>query len=443
MSGPYEPGGQPPPFGQPYEPPTMPGQAPTMPGGMPSAPGWGYGQPAPPSQYPTAPGQPWGPGGPTMPGGYAPPPPAKRRSLRWLWISLGVVVALLLAGGGAGLYALGQYTAPAVEAGFFCGHMKAGNYAAAYNDLSAGMQAEVTGDEFAIGAQFIAVAEGSITRCQQSAGNAYTYSFGAKKATLNVTMTRSISGTLAGNIGLVQEGGAWKIGSLDTSLLGINLGALKAAGAFCAAMQAQNYPAAYALLSSSGQKQAPADLFATVLGMQDQIDGKITSCSLTGFTVSGSDSSATLNVSFNRATLGTRTGTVSMKFEGGAWKVDNVADSLSGTDVTPVLVLIQFCNDLVSKNYEDAYSLATQELIDAIGGGRDGFIANFTLPDPYVWTGCTQDLTTFKLNGDEATVNGTRSFKNTSTGTLFTHSYTFYLFKEGGAWKYDGLKLLT
>jgi hypothetical protein len=208
-------------------------------------------------------------------------------------------------------------------------------------------------------------------------------------------------------------------------------------------MQSQSYPAAYALLSNSGQQQAPADAFATVLGLQDQVDGKITACSLTGFTVSGSDTSATLNVSFNRATLGTRTGTVTMKVEGGAWKVDNVADSLNGTDVTPVLVLRQFCSDLVSKNYEAAYSLATQELIDAIGGGKDGFIAFYTPPDPYAWSGCTQDLTTFKLNGDQATVNGTRSYKDTSTGTQFTYNYTFYLFKEGGAWKYDGLKRLT
>jgi hypothetical protein len=379
-----------------------------------------------------------------MPGGFAPPsaPAPKRRSLRWLWITLGVILALLVAGGGAGAYALSQYTAPAAEAAVFCTHLKAASYAAAYNDLSASMQSQVTGDEFAKGAQFITVAEGTISRCQQSAGNAYTYSFGAKTATLNVTMTRSISGTLAGNIGLVQEGGAWKIGSLDTSLLGINLGALKAAGAFCAAMQSQSYPAAYTLLSSSGQQQAPADAFATVLGLQDQVDGKITACSLTGFTVSGSDTSATLNVSFNRATLGTRTGTVTMKVEGGAWRVDNVADSLSGTDVTPILVGNAFCADLVANKLTDAYALLSSRL-QSQGGSQDSFVAAFTLPSPLAWAGCTPDLKTYKVSGSDAQFNGTLSIKDTSDGSLASSTYPFYFVKESSTWKFDGFGKVT
>jgi hypothetical protein len=375
-----------------------------------------------------------------MPGGFAPPPPVERRkSRKGLWITLGVILALLLVGGGAGAYALGQYVAPATEAGLFCGHMKAGNYAAAYDDLSAGMQAQVTGDEFAKGAQFITVTEGNITRCQQSTGNnAYTYSFGAKKATLNATMSRSISGTLVGNIGLVQENGAWKISAIDTSLLGINLQALKAAGAFCAALQTQSYTAAYALLTSAQQQQAPVATFSTVLGLQDMVDGKITACSLTGFTVSGSDSSATLNVSFTRATLGARQGTVALKVEGGAWKIDNVADSLGGTDVGPLLVSSAFCADLVANNLTAAFGLLSSDYA-AFEGSQDHFNSIWGETPPFVWESCTPDLSTYKVTGSTASVVESLTEKDTSTNFSDSAKYTFHYLKEGGTWKFDGV----
>ncbi|HEV2238780.1 MAG TPA: proline-rich domain-containing protein [Ktedonobacterales bacterium] len=453
MSGPFDPGGQQPPFGPPYGTPADPGSAPTVPGGSPSAPGWGYGQPAAPSspygqplspygapgpqsQFPTTPGQQWGQQ-PTMPGGFAPPPAPPRKSRRGLWITLAVILVLLLAGGGAGVYVLGQLAAPAAEALVFCNHLKGANYAAAYNDLSSTMQAQVTGDEFAKGAQFITVAEGNITRCQQSAGSgAYSYSYGAKKATLNATMTRSISGTLAGNIGLVQEGGAWKVGSIDTSLLGINLGALKAAGAFCAALQTQNYTGVYALLSSTEQQQAPAEAFATVLGLNDTIDGKVTACSLTGFTISGSDSDATLNVSFTRATLGVLTGAMKLKVESGAWKVDNLADSLGGTDVTPILIGTQFCADLVANKLTDAYALFSSRLQSHLS--QDTFVTDFTETAPIAWAGCTPDLKTYKVSGSDAQFNGTLNEVNTDTKATLNTAYAFYFVKEGSNWKFDG-----
>jgi hypothetical protein len=428
MSGPFDSGGQQPPFGQPYGQPGASGTTPTTPGwgGGESAP---FGGVAPQSQYPT------------VPGNFAPPaPPApKRRSLRWLWITLTVVVVVLVVGGGAGAFALTQYAAPAAEGLVFCDHLKAHNYAAAYNDLSTSMQAQVTGDEFAKGAQFIEVTEGNITRCVQSAGNgAYTYSFGAKKATLNATMTRSISGTLAGNIGLVQEGGAWKVGSIDTSLLGINLGALKTAGAFCAALQTQNYSAAYALLSSTEQQKAPSDAFAAVLALNDAIDGKITTCTLEGFTVSGSDSNASLNVAFARATLGALHGAVKLKVEGGGWKIDDVADSLGGTDVGPILVGQQFCADLVANKLTDAFALLSSGYA-AFEGSQDHFNSIWGVSPPFVWDSCTPDLKTYKVTGDTATVVETLTAKDTSTGDTGSSKYTFHYFKENGKWGFDGV----
>jgi uncharacterized protein DUF3828 len=436
MSGPFDPNRQQPPFGQSYGTPPAPGNTPTTPG-------WGYGEPSPtttPGQYQPVPGQPWGQSSPTMPGGFAPPPAAMpRKSRRGLWITLGVILALLVVGGGAGVFALGMYFAPAAEAGIFCGHLKAANYTAAYNDLSAAMQAQVSGDEFAKGSQFITVAEGTISRCGQAAGsNAYTYSFGAKTSTLRAVMTRSITRDLVGNIGLVQENGAWKVSAIDTSLLGINLNALKAAGAFCAALQSQNYTAAYALLSSKEQQQTPATAFATVLGLQDAVDGKVTACALTGFTVGGSDSSASLNVSLTRATLGARQGAVTLKVEGGNWKIDDVADSLGGTDVGPILVASAFCADLIANKFSDAYALLSQSVANHLGS-LDTFVADFTEPAPYAWAGCTPDLTTYKVSGTAAQFNGTLNELNTDTKSTHNFPYAFYFVKEGGVWKFDGL----
>ena len=79
----------------------------------------------------------------------APPYAPKKRSLKWLWITLGVVGALIIVGGGAAVFALVQYAQPASAAATFCQDLKTQNYDAAYGMLSAKLKAAYTDKAFA------------------------------------------------------------------------------------------------------------------------------------------------------------------------------------------------------------------------------------------------------------------------------------------------------
>lgn len=359
----------------PYAPPPSGGQenptGPTMPGapGYPTYPG----MPTDPNQpmYPGAPpsgplyqgappSQPFYPGAPGYPTVTAPPAPKKSR--RGLWITLGVIAGLLVLGGGGAAFALVQFAAPAAAAGTFCGDLKAQNYGGAYSLLSSKLHQQLTAEQFSQGSLALDSAEGKVTACgQASGGNAYSYSLGASAATLNAVITRATAGTLQGNIRLVNESG-WKIDSLDTALLGVNLGALQAAGAFCQTLQTQDYATLYGLLGSAATTQEKQADFVAGGQLQDQVDGKVTACSLVGLGSGNTDTAASLKVSVTRATLGQRQDTVGLDLENGAWKVNAVGPQLNGTDTTALAVGLRFCTDIASSNYTDIYGLFSDSL---------------------------------------------------------------------------------
>src|SRR5262249_7482505 len=152
--------------------------------------------------------------------------------------------------------------------------------------------------------------EGKVTACSQATGSdAYSYSFGANKATVSAVITRE-KGTYQGHVQVVSENGSWKIDAMDTSLLGANLGALVTLNGFCDAMKAKNYTAAYGLLGSAFQAQLgnSAANFALVAGVQDQVDGQVKDCTLTGVAQGNTDTSTSVTVTINRTS--THTGTV-------------------------------------------------------------------------------------------------------------------------------------
>src|SRR5579884_3140483 len=141
------------------------------------------------------------PDGPTVATAYAPPAAPKKRSLKWLWITLAVLAALVILGGGGAVFALVQYAQPAVAAGTFCADLKAQNYTAAYSMLSAKMQAAYSSTAFAQGNAALDGAEGKVTACGAGSGsNAYNYSLGSNTASLVAVLTREKQGTLQGTI---------------------------------------------------------------------------------------------------------------------------------------------------------------------------------------------------------------------------------------------------
>lgn len=255
-----------------------------------------------------------------------PPPPPPRKSHRSLWISLAVVAALLLvACGGVGL-ALRFYTAPAVAAGQFCGDLMAESDIAAYQLLSAHLQAQVTSDQFSQAAQTLDAIEGKIVSCVSAkTADAYSYRLGSSSALATLTITRAIAGALQGSLTLTSEGGAWKVGTIESNLLGVHLGALVATDSYCAALQSQNYAALYTLLTAKAQASIKQADFVQAAQAYDQTNGKVSACVPTGIGQQSGDTAASLTVTITRDQLGKVQGTLSLAVESGVWKVTGLA----------------------------------------------------------------------------------------------------------------------
>jgi hypothetical protein len=456
QSGGWQPGAsgdRMPPYGQPQ--PFAPGQQGQM-GGYPGE-TEAWGPPTAPSQppygYPGGPSRPWqsfqeqssaptwgmpsqslaGPGQP-----FTMPPAAPRKSRRKLWIALGIVAALIVAAGSGGAFAFAQYIAPATAVGALCGQLKTQDYTAAYGELSAGLRSQFSRDEFTQAGQTLDKIEGQVTACGEAkVANPYSYSLGSSTAQVVVVFRRASAGSLQGTIALKSEGGAWKIASLDSSLLGVNLGTLSAAGSFCRALQAQNYTAAYAVLGSAPRLKLTQDAFTQAAQLHDQVDGSVSACALVGIAAGAGDSSASLTVSVTRAKLGARQGTVGLQVENSAWKIDSLVDTLLGTDVGPIQVGNRFCTDLANANYADAFNLLSA---NGKGGSSEAdFASSIALPSPLKWGTCTPDVSTYKVSGTTASYTAGFGVVNTSTNQSVSVNFTLSFVNTGGTWQLDDL----
>jgi hypothetical protein len=391
----------------------------------PSQPMYPYGQPSAPSQPLTPYGQ---FGGPSQ---ALPPQPQKpRRSLKWLWITLGVLVVLLAAGGGGAVYVVSQLAAPATAATQFCTDLKSQNYDAAYAQLSNSLHSQYTHDQFVQGNQALDQLEGLVTACAPStSGGGYHYSFGANTATIAASITRSKqSANLTGTLSLASEGGAWKVSGITTSLLGVNLGAVQAASGFCTALENKDYTTASGLLDST-ISIAPSDWTTW-----DQIGGAISKCSLQGLGTGNTDSAASFEIGISRSTGGLQTGALGLTLEGSAWKVISVDAGLLGPDLGPLKIGTQFCQDLLTGNYTDAWGLLSSAA-QADFVSKSQFEASFALPSGVYWASFTPKLSTYNVSGTSGNYDATAVLSNGSVSVNVTLSLTFV--EDGTDWKVD------
>lgn len=429
--------------------------------------GQGYGQPGAPSQpYVGRPSQPYAgqygqpgtppgyeqygqPGAPSQPF-YAQPtsftqPPAPKKSRRGLKIALIVISIVLVLGaiGGAGaVFLINQIAAPGVAALQFCNQLKAQSYDDAYKSLSSDLQAKYSQTNFRAGVTALDTAEGKVTGCQQAQGsNTYSYSLGASTATVTAQLTRSIQGNLTGALHLKNQNGSWKVDGIDTSLLGVNIGALQASGAFCAAMQSQDYAAAYALLDSTQQGLVSQDDFVASGKLHDQIDGAVTKCALAKVPSGNTDQLTRLTIDLTRATLGDRTGDVTLKYEGSAWKVDATDAAINGTDLRPLIVGAQFCALLGADKFGDAYGLVSSNFQQNVS--KDQFVTNFSTYQgmPVKWTCDTPDLKTYTVSNTSASVVVpiTDAIPSLGPNAKFTGKYKIEFVLENSGWKINDI----
>jgi hypothetical protein len=425
-------------YGQPgaYPPPGQPGPYSQPPYGQPGQPG-PYSQPLP--------GQP-GPYSQPLygqPGPYSQPlqaPPAQpKRSLRWLWITLAIVLVLGLLLGGGGFFALSNYSAPAAAASKYCGYLKAQNYDSAYGMLSSKLKSAYTSDQYRQASAALDHAEGKVTSCGAGTGSgAYKYTLFGNTATVQAKITREQLGDLVGPLDLVNQDG-WKVDTLSAALLGIDLGALDTLGKFCVALQGQNYAAAYALLGSTATGQITAADFATAGGLHDQIDGTVGACALEQVSSAGTTSATPVQVSLTRAKLGKRVGAMSLAADSDTtWKIQTIETPLLGTDLQPLQVGNTFCADIVAAKWDAAFALLTPELqVDVPSAAA--LAGYFALSNGARNTGCTPNVSTYQVKGDQAQYDIGLTITATD-GRTATVKMTIFLFNSVSVWKVDGWK---
>jgi hypothetical protein len=320
----------------------------------------------------------------------------------------------------------------------FCNDLKTQDYTSAYGLLGSSLQSQYTSDQFTQGSQILDTVEGPVTACKEAAGsNSYSYSLGASSATLSAVITRAKQGDLTGTLHLASQNGAWKVSTIDTSLLGVNLGALATAGKFCQALQAKDYSTAYSLLGSTAQGQISQAEFQASTVIWDQLDGPVTGCTLTGLGTGNSDTAAALTVSVTRQTRGAQSGSLGMDVEGGAWKISQVDPTLFGTDLAPLIVGTAFCDAIVANTFDVAYALLTSDLQGRYTKAQ--FADIFKLPAGIKYVSCAPKLSTYKVNGSDAELD--MSVKIDNGGTSESHTFKLALTKEGTDWKIAGAEL--
>ncbi len=402
-----------------------------------------YGAPSGPAQppYGQGSGQMWGapqttPGGaPTWPGqAYAGGPPPTRKSRKGLWITLGVIAAVLVVGCSGVGFAFYQFLAPATAAGEMCGFFKTQNYTAGYTLLSANLRAQISADQFAQTGQALDQIEGKVQSCGQATGGTpYQYSLGSSTASVTVVIARATAGNMQGVIHLKNESGGWKVDGLDAGLLGVSLGALEATNTFCNDLKSQNYSGAYSLLGNAVQSTVKSADFIQSEQIHDQLDGSVSACALTGLAQGNTESNAGLTVSIERSKLGEKQGGIRLAVEGDAWKIVSIDAPLQGSDIRPVQVASQLCAAVMSGNLNQAYQTLTSSGLKA-NATADQFSAFFALNSGDKYTGCTPDFTTYKVASSGVTFDDKFGIQFASGQSVEVPvSLTFVL--EQGTWK--------
>jgi hypothetical protein len=346
-----------------------------------------------------------------------------------------VLAAVLLVIGGGAALALSAYTAPANAVSQFCADLQGARYDQAYGLLGGTLRTHYSAIQFAEAATALDRAEGRVTACASSNANGgYAYTLGSAIASAMVTLTRAQAGALRGALALSSEQGAWHISDVDTSLLGVRLDALVAIDDFCAALTGRSYAAAYVMLAGAAQASASQTAFVQVAQWQDAVDGNVTACDVVGIGAEAGDSTVSFTITATRAKLGQKQGAVGLVVENARWRVASIAASLNGSDLGPLVVGSQFCDDLAHGNTSGLYGLVSP-----------GYLGGLTLALIYngvvgiQWSGCTLDATTYKAAGGKVSYSASMAITKKSNGQTTHTPVTFQTVQVSGAWKLDNI----
>lgn len=372
-----------------------------------------------------------------------PRPPAvtkrlRRRSHRRLWIALACVALLCVVAAAGVVYGVTRYQQPERAATAFCADLTSQRYADAYALFSTGLRRQFTSTQFLQAAKTLDTLEGNLSACHYSH---YQYSLGSNVASAAFTLTRTKQGNLSGPLRLTHERDGWKVDTLDNGLLGVDLGALNAAQSYCAALQAQDYAAAYKTLGDSLQKTTSQAAYVADAQAHAQVDGAIQSCALTALGHGATASTASFTISMARAKLGAHSGALTLTATQGVWRVTKVDSSLSGSDLGALSAGAAFCGDLTNGDYNGAYALLSPDAQSTYSTAQ--FQQQFAVTSILRWNGCAPDLTTYQASGGKASYNSALKVTRTDSGASTSLVFALTFVRSGNAWKLDSWMLVT
>jgi hypothetical protein len=140
--------------------------------------------------------------------------------------------------------------------------------------------------------------------------------------------------------------------------------AQRAAAAFCAALQANDPVATYALLTKDARGGLGETDFAGALRALTTAEGGVRSCAasrLLGYAYMPGQTVASDTVTLTRAHVTLR-GTLGLMLVGGAWRIASVATSVYGAPLAPVAVVARYCHALQAGDTAAAYALFSATL---------------------------------------------------------------------------------
>ena len=217
--------------------------------------------------------------------------------------------------------------------------------------------------------------------------------------------------------------------------------------AFCQDLQSHRYAAAYAILSSSYRVNLSETQFTNISQLQDQVDGKIRACPVaTGPSLDLSFGTPQNQTSYLITILRDQphNGHIAVVRQSDAWKVDALQQSLTGTNVGPILTVQTFCEAIMKADYATAYNALSRRQQNL--ATEPVFAAQFrsALGGPVNLNSCTMNYATYTVRTSVASIATTfnLTISTASGGSMTTRLVTLLsLTQENGAWKVDDFSL--
>jgi len=218
-----------------------------------------------------------------------------------------------------------------------------------------------------------------------------------------------------------------------------------AAQAFCTDLQGKHYTAAYGMLSTAYRKTISLQDFTLTYQLHDQLDGPIGACSTPapGSVIYTYTVPTAIGIPAHITRKQTLQGTLSLVEEGQTWRISQIAASLQGTDVGPLLAQNAFCGELIAGNYAAAYAQL------APGAQANGAESDFATAYAHAFGGgvgsgltlarCQPDLTTYTVANGDAQV--AVMFVAQASGQAVDFPTQFTFIQTRGVWEIANVSL--